>query len=117
MHPRIFSLRLLLPAALLACCCIALGASVTAFAQEPEILKGTVKSIDPGVLLLKDVDMRDEAATRKDVKVLWDKETAFFYGGTKVPREEVAPGYLVLVKCVPSGSERKALSVRVIKGK
>ena len=54
---------------------------------------------------------------RQNVKILWDKETSFYYGGTMVPKEEVVPGYLVLVKCAQAGSERKALSVRVIKGK
>lgn len=116
MHPRILPLRFLLPAALLACC-VAFGATVPVLAGEPEVLKGTIKSLDPGVLILKDVNIKDESVPRKDVRILWDKETAFFYGGTKVPKEEVVPGYLVLVKCAQAGSERKALTVRVIKGK
>ncbi|MBI5577122.1 MAG: hypothetical protein HY896_12260 [Deltaproteobacteria bacterium] len=116
MHPRNFLPRFFLTAVLLAFF-FAFGAAAPLHAQDPEVLKGTIKSLDPGVIILKDVNFKDESLQRKDVKVLWDKETAFYYGGTRVPKEEVVPGYLVLVKCAQAGSERKALSVRVIKGK
>lgn len=116
MHPGRFFLRFILPAVLLACFLVS-GATVPALAEEQEVLKGTVKSLEPGVLQLKDVNFKDETLPRKDIKVLWDKETAFYYGGAKVPKEEIVPGCLVLVKCVQAGPERKALSVRVIRGK
>lgn len=116
MHPRCFFLRFFLTAALLACLLVS-GATVPANAQEPEVLKGTVKSLGPGALLLTDASFSDDTLPRQDIKVLWDKETAFYYGATRVPKEEVAPGCRVLVKCTRSGSERKALLVRVIMGK
>lgn len=116
MHPRCFFLRFFLPAALLACFLVS-GATVPAIAQEPEVLKGTVKSLGPGVLLLTDASFSDETLPRQDVKVLWDNATTFYYGVTKVPKEEVTPGCRVLVKCAQAGSERKAILVRVIMGR
>ena len=116
MHPGRFLQRFFLPAALLSCFLVS-GAAVSALAQEPEILKGTVKSLEPGVLLLKDASFKDETLPRQDIKVLWDKETAFYYWATKVPKEEVTPGCRVLVWCAQAGPERKALMVRVIRGR
>jgi hypothetical protein len=116
MHPRKFSLKFFFPAALLTCVFI-FGLTAPLLAEEPEVLKGTIKTLEPGFLVLKNVNFKDESLQRKDVKVLCDKETAYYYGGTRVPREEVVPGYLVLVKCAQAGPDRKALSVRVIKGK
>ena len=114
MHPASFS-RLNFSAALLSIVLILCAATLSA--GEPEVLKGTVKSLEPTLLVLKDSNLKDDSLSRKDVKIICDRETAYFYGGTKVPREEIAPGYLVLVKCEQAGSDRKALSVRVIKGK
>ena len=32
------------------------------------------------MLLLKDASFKDETLPRQDIKVLWDKETAFYWG-------------------------------------
>ncbi len=102
MHPRCFFLRFFLTAALLACLLVA-GATVPANAEEPEVLKGTVKSFGSSAIILTDASFSDETLPRQDIKVLWDKETAFYYGATRVPKEEVAPGCRVLVKCAQAG--------------
>lgn len=116
MHPARILPRLFLPAALMGIILASL-AVVPVSAQEREMLKGTVKSFEPGVLVLKDVSGGEDPLTRRDVKVLCDAGTVFYYGAVKVPKEEIVPGCLVLVKWEPAGPERKALMVRVIRGK
>ncbi len=108
--------RFLLPVLLLAGAILS-GAAGYAAAQEPEILKGTVQEIQPGVLFLKNVVFQDETIPKKDIKVAWDKETTFFHGLKKIPREEVTPDCRVLVKCAQVGPDRKAILVRIIGGK
>lgn len=108
---------LLLASLLLAAGIILLGAPMASGAEEPEVLKGTVQELQPGFLFLKDVSFQDETLPRKDIKVAWDKETAFFHGLKKVPKEEITPDCRVLVKCSQVGSDRKALLVRIIGGK
>ncbi len=102
---------------LLLACIAVLGAPASVRAEEPEVLKGTVKELQPGFLLLKDVSFQDETLPRRDVKVAWDKDTAFFHGTKKVAKEEITPECRVLLKCAQKGSERKALVVRIIGGK
>ncbi len=106
----------------LACFLLLPGAAIvfpsgSAAAEEPEVVKGTVQELKPGFLFLKDVVFQDETIPKKDIKVALDKETAFFHGLKKVPKEEVTPECRVLVKCSQAGTERKALLVRIIGGK
>jgi hypothetical protein len=86
-------------------------------AEEPEILKGTIKTLEPGVLSLTDVSFSDPTVPRKDIRMSLDNATAYYYGATKVPREELTVGCRVLVKCVQTSSGRKATMVRIIGGK
>jgi hypothetical protein len=96
---------------------VALAAPASVRAEELEVLKGTVKELQPGLLLLKNVSFQDETLPRRDIKVAWDNSTAFFHGVKKIPKEEVTPECRVLVKCTQVGSERKAILVRIIGGK
>ena len=114
-HRRIPVLFLFL--VLLLACVAVFGTPASVRAEEPEVLKGTVKELQPGVLLLKDVNFQDETLPRKDIKVIWDKDTAFYHGVKKVPKEEITPDCRVLIKCTQIGPERKALLVRIIGGK
>ncbi len=108
---------LFLSLVLLLACVAVFGTPAPARAEEPEVLKGTVKELQPGVLLLKDVNFQDETLPRRDVKIMLDKDTAFYDGIKKIPKEEVTPDCRVLVKCTQIGPERKALMVRIIGGK
>jgi len=116
MFKRSFSVHILLPVLLLAGAVLC-GAAVSFGAEEPEILKGTVQEVKPGFLFLKNVVFQDDTLPRKDIKVIWDKDTSFFHGLKKVPKEEVTPECRVLVKCSQVGPDRKAILVRIIGGK
>lgn len=118
MAHRRFSVRFPFLFLVLTAACIAvLSAPVSVSAEEPELIKGTVKELQAGILLLKDVSFQDETIPKKDIKVIWDKGTTFFHGTKQVPKEEVTRDCRVLVKCTLVGSERKALLVRIIGGK
>ncbi len=116
MIKRRFPVRLLLPVMLLAGAVLSVAA-VSLGAEDSEILKGTVQEIKPGFIFLKNVIFQDESIPRKDIKVVWDKDTAFFHGLKKVPKEEVTAECRVLVKCAQVGPDRKAILVRIIGGK
>lgn len=110
--PVVFSFLVLLIASV-----VALATPASVLAEEPEVLKGTVKELQPGALLLKDVNFQDETLPRRDIRVILDNSTAFYHGVRKIPKEEVTPECRVLIKCTLVGPERKALLVRIIGGK
>ena len=92
-------------------------ASRAAAAEEPEILKGTVKSLEEGVLHLKDVRFEDETLPPREIRVLTDRDTAWFDGPVKIGKESIVPDLRVLVRCILDGRDRKALLVRIVGGK
>ena len=109
MHPGRFPPAVFLPAALLACFLVS-GATVSALAQDGDP-EGTVKSLEPGVLLLNAAGTRPCRARTSGALGPGD----LLLG--PVPKEEVTPGCRVLVWCAQAGPERKALMVRVIRGR
>ncbi len=86
-------------------------------AEEPEVLKGTVKSLGKGVLYLTDVSFSDPTLPRKDIRIALDNATDYYYGATKVSKESLTPDCRVLLKCTLRGQERRAVMVRIIGGK
>jgi len=116
MVPRRIPVFFLFLVFLLSCAAV-FGTPAPARAEEPEVLKGTVKELKPGVLLLTNVSFQDETLPRRDIKVALDNSTVFFHGVRKIPKEEVTPDCRVLLKCTQIGSERKAILVRIIGGK
>jgi len=105
------------PLVLLIVLCLGLSAPSVCVAEEPEVLKGTIQKVEEGALYLMDVSFPDETIPRRDIRVLVDAETRYFYGTKRVPKEEAAVGNRVLVRCTLVGSSRKALMVRIIGGK
>ncbi len=86
-------------------------------AEEPEVLKGTVKSLGKGVIYLTDVSFSDPTLPRKDLRIALDNATDYYYGATKVTKESLTPDCRVLLKCTQNSQGRKAVMVRIIGGK
>ncbi len=82
-------------------------------AAELECLKGTVAKVAENALYLKNTNMPD-AADKRDLMVLLDKDTKYFDGTKKITREALQPDHLVLVYCKMAGKDRKAGTVRII---
>lgn len=109
--PRLF---LILAATVLLAAAAALPAAA---AEEPEIIKGTVRSCEAGVLVLANVRFQDVTIPPRDVRILIDKATSYYDGPIQVTKEAIVPDLIVLVRCTLAGSDRKALLVRIIGGK
>ncbi len=103
--------------AILVFLCLPPSTSSSAGAEEPEFLKGTIQKLEEGALFLMDVSFPDETIPRRDIRILVDQETRYFYGTKQIPKEEASVGHKVLVRCTLVGSNRKALMVRIIGGK
>jgi hypothetical protein len=86
-------------------------------AAEPECLKGTIAKVAENALYLKNTNMPDDASGKRDLMVLLDKDTKYFDGTKKIPREALQPDHIVLVYCKMAGKDRKAGTVRIIGGK
>jgi hypothetical protein len=86
-------------------------------AAEPECLKGTVAKVAENALYLKNINLPEDAAGKRDLMVILDKDTKYFDGTKKVTREAIQPDHIVLVYCGQHGKERKANTVRIIGGK
>ncbi|GAB4374091.1 MAG: hypothetical protein Kow00128_24010 [Deltaproteobacteria bacterium] len=106
-----------LPPVLLILLLLGLSVPLAPFAEEPEVLKGTIQKVEADALYLMDVSFPDETIPRRDIRVLVGPDTRYFYGTKRIPKEEAAVGHRVLVRCTLVGSSRKALLVRVIGGK
>ena len=86
-------------------------------AAEPECLKGTIAKVAENALYLKNTTMPEDAAGKRDLMVLLDKDTKYFDGTKRITREALQPDQIVLVYCKAAGKDRKAGTVRIIGGK
>jgi hypothetical protein len=84
---------------------------------EPECLKGTIAKVAENALYLKNTNLPEGAADKRDLMVLLDKDTKYFDGTKKIAREALQPDHIVLVYCKMAGKDRKAAIVRIIGGK
>ncbi len=85
--------------------------------EGPEVIRGTVEKVRPGILSLADVRLPNGTSPGRGVMVILNKDTEYFDGAARTTKESLAAGALVLVKCEPAGGGRVAVLVRIIGGK
>ncbi len=94
-----------------------LSCPLPAWSGETEVIRGTVDRFRPGILSLTDVKLPNGENPGKTVMVIVNKDTEYFDGPGKTNKESITKGLKVLVRCVPAGTGRKAVLVRIIGGK